>query len=326
MKPGSETWHLALARLWRSGHLRRGAATGAASDHAVAVGWATQTVRARDVALTTAGAEAIPQLLDRVWPDWRADLAALETASLPLTIEGMARLEARRKLDALPVVNLPPRLNRRTVQARWARHSKASLDPVASAHLGSSILTTDDVVRLRPNRGLVLRRGDCVDETPGAVTGEVVVPERALLDGLAFEGAAPRFVLTVENLGAFVDLPAPPDALVVWLPGWNSPLALTLVERLPPTPLVHFGDLDPDGAAIVAHLRQRVGAPVHWFVPDFWSDYVETHALTCEHAWPPPADDWPPLVRRLAASNRWLEQEAIVPDPCFASALARLGD
>lgn len=312
---------VALARLLLEGRLQRTAGAAAVADHAVAVGWATQTTRAREVALTPAGASDIPTLLGRAWPAWRADLADLEAHDLPLSVDGLARLAELRRLEAHTPAALPARLNRRTAQARWARHSKSPLGPAAQGRLGAT-LTSDDVVRLRPSRGLALRLGDRVDPAPGALTGEIIVPERALLDGLTFEGAPPRRVLTVENLGAYIDLVVTPDTLIVWLPGWNSPLALTLLDRLPPTPHVHFGDLDPEGAAIVAHLRARAPREVEWLVPSFWADYEATHALPCAQPWPAPDPRWPPLVQRLAATARWLEQEAIVPDPRLAEALA----
>jgi hypothetical protein len=207
------------------------------------------------------------------------------------------------------------------VQARWARHSKSPLDADAAARLGPLVVTGDDVVRLRPHAGLALRRGERVDLDPAALTGEVALPERALLDGVTFDGPPPRLVLTVENLGAYVDLPKPADVLAIWLPGWNSPLALRVLDLLASAPHAHFGDLDPEGAAIVAHLRAR-GRSVRWFVPAFWAEYESTHALPCLAPWPPPDPDWPPLVRRLAAAGRWLEQEAVVPDPRLAGALA----
>lgn len=58
-----------------------------------------------------------------------------------------------------------------------------------------------------------------------------------------------------------------------------------------------------------------------WFVPDFWS---ELFARGLPGEWPEDLDLYqaPELVRRLARSSMWLEQEPIAIDPRTPSALA----
>ena len=85
-------------------------------------------------------------------------------------------------------------------------------------------------------------------------------------------------MLTVENLGAYLDSPVPEDVLVVHVPGWNTRTTKDLLEGMGDVPLIHFGDLDPNGIAIVSHLR-RWRPEVRWFVPGFWEEYSDEKGL-----------------------------------------------
>ncbi len=135
--------------------------------------------------------------------------------------------------------------------------------------------------------------------------------------------------MTVENLGAYLDLPAPRHALVIHQPGWNTRLAARLIGLLPPTPTWwHFGDLDPEGLRIQNSLgdAQRRPRP---FIPHWWQDYIDSHGLPLPDGWPA-GDD---LDRRIAPAQLmaqlqeqrvWMEQEAILLDPRLMEDLARL--
>jgi hypothetical protein len=214
-----------------------------------------------------------------------------------------------------------PRLNRRTAVALAAPHSKATLTDRRLAALGDVEATHDGSIRLRPPWGLVARtsRGAVDLAAVAAVLGEVSLPERALKDG--FELAGPlRAVSLVENLGAFCDLPAIDGWLFVHVAGWDTATVSRLLERLAHVPVLHFGDLDPNGVRIFQHLRgQHPG--LRWFVPSFWEDLVESKGL--HGTWPDDLalDDAPTLVRALATHGLWLEQEALVVDPRTPAAL-----
>ncbi len=170
-------------------------------------------------------------------------------------------------------------------------------------------------MRIRPPAGLRARTpaGEVDLAAVAAVLGEVGIPERAFLDGLEFTGGI-RAVLLVENLGAWRDLPAPPGWLLAFVPGWDTATVARLFERLPGVPTVHFGDLDPNGVRIYQHLRAR-RPDLLWFIPAFWAESVDGHAL--RGSWPTDLDlgAAPPLVRDLARRGLWLEQESIVLDP-----------
>jgi len=97
------------------------------------------------------------------------------------------------------------------------------------------------------------------------------------------------------------------------VPGWDTPTVGLLLDRLRSVPVVHFGDLDPNGVRIMQHLR-GMRTDVRWFVPSFWEESVETRGQS--GTWPVDLDlrDAPALVHRLASHGLWLEQEAIVLD------------
>jgi hypothetical protein len=147
----------------------------------------------------------------------------------------------------------------------------------------------------------------------------VILPERALLDGIRASGILPKVVMTVENLGPFVDMPQPKEFLLIHQPGWNTPLSLKLLQTLGPEQLwYHFGDLDPEGLAIYQHLN-RAGRKARLFIPSVWDEYEEVFARHLSQDWPGAIVEAfsEPLLKRLFAANTWLEQEPIILDERF---------
>ncbi|MBX9590841.1 MAG: DUF2220 domain-containing protein [Hyphomonadaceae bacterium] len=153
-----------------------------------------------------------------------------------------------------------------------------------------------------------------------AALSEVSIPERALKDGLVLEGRI-RAVLLVENLGAWRDLPELDGWLLAHVPGWDT---ATVVQFLGcfgrQIPIIHFGDLDPNGVRIFLHLREQ-WSDLRWFVPSFWQESIRSKGL--RGPWPPDLDlrETPVLVRNLAKRELWLEQEPLVVDKRIVSAL-----
>jgi hypothetical protein len=254
-----------------------------------------------------------------VWSSWQTEQVALLVAGLPPTPAGWAQLGDRRRAEALPA--LPDRVNRHTAAAVTARGAKSSLTPGRIDALSAVEITDDGVARLRPPPGLLAHRGTRsinLDEAI-AVFDEVGVSDRALRDGVWFEGNI-EAVLLVENLGAWRDMPRPGRWMLVHVPGWNTTTVRQLLAKLGDVPVVHFGDLDPNGVRIQRHLREylpRLG----WLVPSWWSELVSLHAQHRE--WPDDLDlgGAPPVVAELAASGRWLEQERVVLDPRLPEAM-----
>ena len=320
----------ALLTLWRDEALRRRGYNAEVVGHLVELGWVVSTRRAGEFRLAGGARPNVERRLDALFEGWRTVDVDLAARGLPLTPQGLRRLASQRRAEELgplgPVAALEvgPRVNRRTVSGALADHSKAALTGDARVALDEVALTRDDVLRLRPTAGLLLRRGsEELDACSVArVLGEVVLSERALLDGLALGGVLPRAVLTVENSGPYVDLEAPDDLLVVHAPGTNTRLARRLIAQLD-VPVFHFGDLDPNGLRAFLGLRRAISTASLW-VPDIWAERLTLHALAAE--WPDdlPYADLPPLVGHLRERGLALEQEPLVLDRRFAAALAAL--
>lgn len=313
---------LALVEMLSRSTLRRRQGQTRAFDTLAELPWVRATGRRDEIRIVENRRSELVELLTRVWPVWRDELAELAVHGFPPTPEGWGRLLDARRAKELP--ELPERLNRRTAAALAAPHSKAVLTDVRRLALGDLQATSDGTVRLRPPAGLVARthRGEVDLFTVASVLGEVSVPERAFLDGLEFKGHF-RAVLLVENLGAWRDLPFLPGWLVVHVPGWETSTVAYLLEHCVNVPVVHFGDLDPNGVRIYLHLRER-RKDLQWLVPAFWSEFLNEHGLRTE--WPSSLvpEEAPELVCELATRGLWLEQERIVLDPRIVTALEEL--
>ncbi len=111
--------------------------------------------------------------------------------------------------------------------------------------------------------------------------------------------------------------------MVAHVPGWNTATIRMLFAALPAVPVVHFGDLDPNGVRIVAHL-QALRPDLIWAVPDFWEEQISLRGQ--KRDWPHDLDldGVPALVRRLAEEGIWLEQEPLALDPRVPGYLAHL--
>lgn len=312
---------LALMELVVSGRLRCRKAQQEAWSHLAALPWTQRTGRRDELAVVDSRRHELERLLTQIWPDWPAVCTELTGAGLPISMAGWLRLQDIER--ARTAKGLPSRLNRRTATALVGPHSKASLSAPRREALADLDLMHDGTLRLRTPEGLRLRCGeqdlDCA--TIAGVLGEVILTERALADGAVLSGRPPRALLLVENLGAYLDVPAPPGWMLAHVPGWDTRTVRLLLQQVPDLPVLHFGDLDPNGVRIMRHLRE-VRPDLHWVVPDFWTEYVSKVGLRA--AWPQDLDltDVPPLVKQLAASDIWLEQEAIVLDPRLPEAFA----
>jgi hypothetical protein len=289
--------------------------------------WTRISSRRDELLLDIERSGPIRELLDRVWPQWREQAEALREAGLEPTPNGWRELQDRRRAAEIGQVGpgrfgeLPSRLNRRTATAAVGPDSKATLSARRLAALGDTQITRDVAVRMRPPRGLrIIRDHDEFDAaTLAELLGEVAISERALRDGTRIEGLV-KAVLTVENLGPFEDMALPEGWLSIHVPGWNTATLDLVLEQLPDTPLLHFGDLDPAGVRIVRHLQRRWPQLV-WFVPEFWREWIEPRGLRA--AWPEEIDlaESPSLIRELAQRGLWLEQELIALDPRLRLAL-----
>ena len=317
---GNDEHRLAVVELVHSGRLRRREGQLEAWRWLSELAWTTSTRRRDEIALIDARRAELERVLDRRWPEWRDVRARLLDAGLPITHEGWKKLQDQDRANRSGP--LPSRLNSKTAAAQVGPHSKARLTAARQSALAGVELTRDGIVRLRPNTGLVLEApGVRIDASLiAAVAGEVVLNERALGDGTKLTGVRPAATLLVENLGPYMDVAVSDDWMVVHVPGWNTVTVKPVLDQLDGTPILHFGDLDPDGVGIVNHLRASYPG-LRWVVPDFWKECVPERAQ--KEAWPADLDarNLPKLVRQLVDAGLWLEQETITLDPRLPAAL-----
>ena len=230
--------------------------------------WVRSTGRRDELGLVAARRAELTVLLARVSALVGRRARGVDGARPSPTPDGWTALQDARRAEGVPA--LPPRLNRRTAAALAAPHTKATLTERRLAALGDLEATHDGSIRLRPPAGLVARtsRGEVDLAAVAGVLGEVSVPERALKDGFEFTGPL-RAVSLVENLGAFCDLPPIDGWLFVHVAGWDTATVSRLFGCLGHVPVLHFGDLDPNGVRIFRHLR-GLHPRLRWFVPWFW--------------------------------------------------------
>lgn len=311
---------LALLELYVRKRLERREAQAEVFHHLAELPWTRRTGRRDELRLPPEHIDDVERLLDRVWPDWENTHAALEDGGFEPTLQGWHQLEERRREASVPSLSTKL-INHRVAIALTAPHSKSSLTDRRRAALGKTTVVHDGLVRLRPPPGLVAHHpGGTLDLTALAdILGEAPLTERAFLDGLRIEGDV-RALLLVENLGAWREIRTPEGWLLAHVPGWNTRMTAWLFEAFPSVPTLHFTDLDPNGVRMLRHLRSQ-RADLKWFVPEFWAEYVERHAM--KKTWPRTLDlqDAPPLVRSLAARGLWMEQERIVFDDRIVDAL-----
>lgn len=311
----------ALLELCVEGRLTRRKGQADAWDELAKLSWTRRTARRDELEIVEMRRAEVEEVLGRVWPGWRSVAAALAAEGLPTSPIGLARLEDLQRQATTPGP-FPARLNKRTAAAAVAPHSKAGLTKQRRQALGEVDLTRDGVVRVRPHRGFLLRHdGETLDPSAWvAALGEVALPERALQSGLELTGARPELVLLVENLGTYIDLPASPDWLVAYVPGWDTSTTALLLRQCPELPVVLFGDLDPAGVKIAAHLRS-LHPGLRWATFDLWRSLLPDFGLVED--WPEDLDlgDAPPIVHELAQKGLWLEQERLVLDPRLMPAL-----
>ncbi len=310
-------WHepaprAALLELIQTGKLRKRRAQAEAWQELLEIGWARRTGRQDELVLADSCREDVLETLSRCWPDWRTTVTELASHSLPVTESGLRQLHLIRR--SVRTKDLPVRLNQRTAASALAAHSKSRIRFVEPLRHAASEITTDYLIRLRGCQDMSLVRESIVYDaaTQERVHGELILSERALLDGTELFGN-PDALLLVENLGAFVDMTPSPGWLLVHVPGWNTQGARRLFSMFPQTVTIHFGDLDPKGFAILQHLREHRPS-LMWVVPDWAAEYLPTHGLPT--TWPTDnaLSETPHLIQRLVQEGLWLEQESLVLD------------
>lgn len=310
---------LLLLELYALGRARHRKCQEAAWDRMHAMRW-TYAIGKHDEAIADTRRDDLVRLLSDVWPTWRDSLADLTSAGELPTPEGWRSLEDVRRQSQAPT--LPARINQHTLAAAVAPHAKSTLTASRIACAGDVDITHDGSLRIRPSRGLLARAGDREIDlwSTAHVLGEVIVTDRAIRDGLSLAGEMPTAVITIENLGTYMDAPLPDGWLAIHVPGWNTALIPSVVTLVPNgIPWIHWGDYDRNGLRITRNLRaSRPG--LTWFVPDWIGEYTATHARPADWSGEI-SDDAPGQIQHLMRSGVALEQEILALDDRLVDSL-----
>ncbi len=132
------------------------------------------------------------------------------------------------------------------------------------------------ISRFRPNRGLEIE----IDGHTMAISemaqslNEFSLSERGLRKVSKFKGILLSTIITVENLGSYIDLTLPSDMLAIFSPGTDIRSAVQLLKFFPVTKWIHFEDIDPEGIKIAYMIAKAVSRQPHIYIPSFAGDYL----------------------------------------------------
>lgn len=304
----SETIEIALlAKLIQSGGARESARSLDLIRRYEKAGWIMPSGRRGEWVARPETTIALTARLAKLLPQWESDFALLRTHNLdprkPQDIEALPVL--RKRPDATGMIN----------RRNWK--AAGGLGPKRKGILETeATLTSDWVMRLRPNRGLVAQwDGQSTDLWEMAkIWTECPIPQRLWIQLQGFTGVLPAVVITCENLGAFIDIPLPDNALTVFSPGNHVVPAIELIKMLPAATWVHFGDLDPEGLAIAGQIADATRCPIHRYIPSFCMEYIaDDMAQKKDVKWQGTFEH--PALKLLAERDLGVFQEVFMLDP-----------
>jgi len=301
-----------LARLLETGTIRSGRKNAALIHRFETACWVMLGSRKEEWVLRSGKAPDLENRLSILLPTWRADFELLRSI-------GRDHFDVS-DIAALPMLRRNTNPSGRMVNRRnW--NAAVGQGPKHKAKIPSQCLLTKDwVLRFRPNKGLegVNDKGIIDLAEMAAEWTECVIPERAWVGFKAFSGVLPRTVITCENLGAYIDLPASESTLVIYSPGADTEAAIALLKMFPAAMWMHFGDLDPEGIDIAKRIAGEVGRDMNLLIPFFAEDYLDA-AKPVETAW----DEVPSiqLLTELKKKKKRIFQEVFMLDGRLLKAL-----
>lgn len=256
-----------IARLLETGGCQDAARHAALIRRYENAGWLVPGTRRGQWVVRGDHVRELEERLTVLRPNWKADFELLRKHGLdPRKLQDIEGLPALRQQGTARGF-----VNRRN----W--NAVGGLGPKRRSVLQTdATLTRDWVLRVRPNRGLIgMWDSGVVDLWEVAqVWTECVMPERRWLGFHGFEGTLPTAIVTCENLGAYIDLPLPEGVLCVFAPGRDTQPAVALLEELPGSKWIHFGDLDPEGLAIADQIAKTARREVRRFIPSYAIEYL----------------------------------------------------
>lgn len=295
-----------LARLLIFGTLKAGVRNQALLDRFRHAHWIRPSVRRSEWELLPSARSSALGRLEILLPTWQQDQALLEHLKRSLFNAS--------DVAALPMLRRAPEAATKLLNRRnW--YAAAGLGPKHQPKLQANCtLTTDWILRFRPNIGLIAITSDAsrVDLYERRLAGEFPMPERYWMFIERLEGNMPRVVITCENKGAYVDLPVDSTTLVVFAPGAEITPAVRFLNKIPVTvPWFHFGDIDDRGIEIGKQLAEKLGRQYCAFVPEFASEYLE-HSKPHKSSWNTRHEG--EVVNHLASTKSRLFQEVFMTD------------
>jgi hypothetical protein len=293
-----------LARLLETGEAHEGQKVKNLISRYSTARWITPGKRRATWALREEERTAVQARLELLLPSWQQDFVMLRSKNLDpfkaVAIEALAML--RREVSPKTIIN----------RRNWNASSGAG--PKHTAQIQADVvLTSDWVMRFRPNKGLVsITEGGEIDLwATAAIWTECSYPERAWMRTTQIAGVFPRLIITCENLGPYIDLPVAESTLVVYSPGQNTQTAVVLLKALPEVPWMHFGDMDPKGVEIAKRIADESGRPLSLFIPSFAEEYLDV-AKPVKTPWDDITDN--PTLISLKKMNKGIFQEVFMLD------------
>lgn len=303
-----------LARLIESGVVRQADRNQVFIHRYETARWVDPSRRKNEWAVRPDAIPSLENRLKELLPLWRKDFEFLRSIDRdpfdPNDIEALPSL--RRQVTVTGMIN----------RRNW--NAATGLGPKHRSRMpAQATLTKDWILRFRPNVGL---RG-IFPETVidfcemASITTECPLPERAWIKMEKFSGTLPSFVVTCENLGAYVDLPVHASVLVAYAPGADIEAATKLLRALPGIPWIHFGDIDPEGIEIADSIARETGREPSFFIPSFVADYLTT-ARPIKSAWNNTPDM--PIFAELKRMKKRIFQEVVMLDDRLFNDLAEI--
>jgi hypothetical protein len=302
-----------LARLLETGTIRAGRKNEALIHRFETARWVMPGSRKEEWVLRQNKAHDLENRLSILLPTWRVDFELLRSI-------GRDHFDIS-DIAAIPMLRRNTNPSGRMVNRRnW--NAAVGLSPKHKAKIPAQCLLTKDwVLRIRPNKGLIgiTDTGDVELDVVATMWTECVIPERAWMGFNGFAGVLPMSIITCENLGAYIDLPASETTLVVYSPGADTEAAVALLKLLPDVPWMHFGDLDPEGVDIARRIAKETGRVLKLAILGFANDYLDA-SMPVETPWGEVPDI--PLLTELKKMKKRIFQEVFMLDKRLAEALA----
>ncbi len=319
----------ALIKLLEDGKIKQSKRIKTLIDFFITQAWIATTTRMNEFELTNQGKTALPKFIFARYPNWNKEQSVV--VQMGLQTGNVEHAQFATKLSFLKQrlkQPLPILLNEKTIQAVWGQNSKTSIPKELKQNLPKFRTTIDEAVRIRPNLGLRLLRQDGVIIDCDQIVSllhELSISERALMEIDKACGKLPLLVITIENKGAFIDIKVPESVTLIYAPGNNTALVAQILNHLfiKKITWVHFGDLDNKGIQIGQSLARQIKREYQPFIPNFWIQYknLYSHAVTTDKQnWYPSLPNHQ-LLQQLFRENQWMEQECIVLDKEWYTAI-----